>query len=197
MGGLPKARVEALGDGVFGVAMTLLALDVRFPEGFAPQTSAEFMAGAAALWPKFFPYALSFWVLGLRWLALVQARPGDRDYGAGYGRWWLFYLFLVTCVPFTTIAVGRYANLAPAVWFYAGNLALISLVNFALIRYDGAADDARAVAARRIGIAVSVASSLAVIGLSFVSPTDALYGFLLNFLAHPLTRLLSGARKDA
>ena len=126
----PKARIEALGDGVFSVAMTLLALDVRFPDDFQPKSSAEFLAGAAALWPKFFPYALSFWVLGARWLALIQIRTGDRDYETGYRRWWLLYLFLVTCVPFTTIAFGRYASLAPAIWFYAGNAALIGLVSF-------------------------------------------------------------------
>ena len=28
----PKDRIEALGDGIFGVAMTLLTLDVRFPD---------------------------------------------------------------------------------------------------------------------------------------------------------------------
>ncbi|RBP00790.1 uncharacterized protein DUF1211 [Roseiarcus fermentans] len=119
----PKARIEALGDGVFAVAMTLLALDVRFPDGFAPTSSAELLAGAAALWPKVFPYALSFWVLGERWLALIQVRASDRDDGFGYGRWWLLYLFLVTCVPFTSSVVGRYTSLAPAIWLYAATSA--------------------------------------------------------------------------
>ena len=54
MSAYPKARIEALGDGVFSVAMTLLALDIRFPDDFEPKSSAEFLAGAAALWPKFF-----------------------------------------------------------------------------------------------------------------------------------------------
>ena len=97
MNAYPKDRIQALGDGgFFSVAMTLLALDVRFPDDFQPKSSAEFLAGAAALWPKFFPYALSFWVLGKRWLTLLQYRSGDRDYPIGYGRWWLLYLFFVT-----------------------------------------------------------------------------------------------------
>jgi uncharacterized membrane protein len=196
MSAYPKARIEALGDGVFSVAMTLLALDVRFPDDFEPKSSAEFLAGAAALWPKFFPYALSFWVLGARWLALIQSRRADRDYAAGYGRLWLAYLFLVTCVPFTTIAVGRYASLAPAIWFYAGNLGLISLVYFVLIHYDRSANEARSIAAQRIATAIAVMSSLVVIGVSFVSPRNALYAFLLNFLTRPVIRHVLGPAVD-
>ena len=32
-----KARLDALSDGIFGVAMTLLILDVRLPDDFHPQ----------------------------------------------------------------------------------------------------------------------------------------------------------------
>ena len=32
----PRARLDALSDAVFGVAMTLLVLDVRLPEEFHP-----------------------------------------------------------------------------------------------------------------------------------------------------------------
>ena len=62
-----RGRLDALGDGIFGVAMTLLVLDLRLPEDFHPQTSSELVHGLAELSPKFFPYALSFYVLGLRW----------------------------------------------------------------------------------------------------------------------------------
>jgi uncharacterized membrane protein len=33
-----KPRLDTLSDGIFGVAMTLLILDVRLPEEFHPQT---------------------------------------------------------------------------------------------------------------------------------------------------------------
>ena len=36
----PKARIEALTDGLFAVAMTILVLDVRLPEDFDPATQA-------------------------------------------------------------------------------------------------------------------------------------------------------------
>ena len=59
-----KARLDTLSDGIFGVAMTLLILDVRLPDDFHPKDSAELLQGLFDLWPKFLPYLLSFGVLG-------------------------------------------------------------------------------------------------------------------------------------
>jgi len=76
------ARLDALSDGVFGVAMTLLVLELRLPEDFNPADDQEFLKALLALWPKFLPYVLSFLVLGLRWRALVRARTGE-SFGDG------------------------------------------------------------------------------------------------------------------
>jgi uncharacterized membrane protein len=34
---IPKRRLDALTDGVFAVAMTLLVIDLRLPESFQPK----------------------------------------------------------------------------------------------------------------------------------------------------------------
>ena len=67
-----KARLDTLSDGIFGVAITLLILDVRLPDDFFPRDGSELLQGLAGLWPKFLPYVLSFGVLGLRWLANIE-----------------------------------------------------------------------------------------------------------------------------
>jgi hypothetical protein len=81
--------------------------------------------GLQSLWSKFFPYALSFFVLGLRWLLNAQLRTRSEWFGREYAMWWLVYLFLITCVPFTTMVVGRHVIFAPAILLYAGNTLLI------------------------------------------------------------------------
>ena len=43
-----KARLDTLSDGIFGVAMTLLILDVRLPDNFHPRDGAE-VRGLAGL----------------------------------------------------------------------------------------------------------------------------------------------------
>jgi uncharacterized membrane protein len=55
-GMFPKARLDALSDGIFGVAMTLLILDVRLPDDFQPKDAGQLLRGLAGLWPKFPPY---------------------------------------------------------------------------------------------------------------------------------------------
>jgi uncharacterized membrane protein len=115
----PKARLDALHDGIFSVAMTLLVLDVHLPDDFHPADGDELLQGLLKLWPKFLPYLLSFAVLGLRWIASIQIRNRAEYFNREYVNWWLFYLLLITFVPFSTIVIGRYASFAPAVWLYA------------------------------------------------------------------------------
>jgi len=175
----PRARLDALSDAVFGVAMTLLVLDVRLPEDFRPHSAQELLDGLLGLWPKFFPYALSFFVLGLRWLLNAQLRTRSEWFGREYAMWWLVYLFLITCVPFTTMVVGRYVMFAPAIWLYAGNTLLIVAVAFRLLALTEVepGDHRRD---RQTSLYVLALSSLLAIACSFVSPRDALWAYLLN-----------------
>ena len=65
---ISKSRLEALTDGVYAVALTLLALDLKL--GALPEPAvASLGAALAALLPKALVWALSFWVGALFWLA--------------------------------------------------------------------------------------------------------------------------------
>jgi uncharacterized membrane protein len=183
----PKARLEALSDGIFAVAMTLLVLDVRLPDNFDPRDSAELLTGLKGLWPKVLPYVVSFYVLGMRWLANIELRAGAEFVSREYVNWWLLYLLMITCVPFTTIVIGRFAHLAPAVWLYAGHTLLIALVGMRMALIAPVAEVNDHVRRRRLSGLVLAGSSLLAIALSFVSPTTALWAFALNF-ATPLMR---------
>jgi uncharacterized membrane protein len=182
-----KARLDTLSDGIFGVAMTLLILDVRLPDDFHPRDAGDLLQGFTDLWPKFLPYVLSFGVLGLRWLANVEVRTRAEYVSRQYVNWWLFYLFLITCVPFTTIVVGRFASLAPAIWLYAGHTALIAAVGLRLISVTPHLEQGDHLRHRQLSTMVLMVSSLLAIALSFVYPRVALWALALNF-AVPLVR---------
>jgi len=184
----PKARLDALHDGIFSVAMTLLVLDVRLPEEFRPRDGAELAAGIVNLWPKFLPYLLSFAVLGLRWLASIEIRSRAEYYNRAYVNLWLFYLLLITCVPFSTIVVGRYASLAPAVWLYAGHLLLIALVSMQMVALTPHLERGEHFRANRLGGTVLVASALLTIALTFVDLRIAMWGLALNFVQPVIAR---------
>jgi uncharacterized membrane protein len=188
----PKARLDALHDGIFSVAMTLLVLDVRLPEEFHPRDAAELTAGIAGLWPKFLPYLLSFTVLGLRWLASIEIRSRAEFYNRAYVNTWLFYLLLITCVPFSTIVVGRYGSLAPAVWLYAGHLLLIALVNMHMMRLTPDLELSAHLRSRQMGGMLLAVSALLTIALTFVDLHIALWGLALNFVQPVIARWARG-----
>lgn len=189
-----KARLDTLSDGIFGVAMTLLVLDVHLPDDFHPRDSGELLHGLADLWPKFLPYVLSFGVLGLRWLANIQIRTSAEYVNREYVNWWLLYLLLITCVPFSTIVVGRFGNLAPAIWLYAGHTLLIAAVGLRLVVITPHLEQGDHIRLRQLSAVLLIACSLLAIALSFVHPRAALWAFALNFAA-PL--LLKWGRQPA
>ncbi len=49
-----KSRIDALTDGLFGVAMTILVLDLRLPDAFHAD-QAGLIGALRGLWPKFLP----------------------------------------------------------------------------------------------------------------------------------------------
>lgn len=184
----PKGRVDAMTDGVFAVAMTLLVLDVRLPDDFNAQTAGDLLHGIVGLWPKFFPYLLSFATLGMRWLIGLRVHSAGERVGRSYAMWTMLYLLVVTCLPFSTIVVGRFASLAPAVWLYAGNLAAINTAGYMVARATRA-HGGRGGSLRPL--VVFLFSSALAIGWSFVDPGNA-YWFLLLNLAMPLLRRRGG-----
>ena len=187
---VPRARLDALTDGIFAVAMTLLVLDIRLPEDFHPASAAQLLQALFGLWPKLMPYALSFFVLGLRWVSGIPVHSrAEWIEGGAYIRWWLLYLLLVTGVPFTTLLVGRYAAFAPAVWLYGGNTALIALASWRLLALTPEVTDGQPLHERRVSLGLLFVSALLMIGLSLFSPQQSLWALALNLAAPAIARL--------
>ena len=117
LSGQSVERLKALADGVFAVAMTLLVLDLRLPEGEADDN--------AALWhqlqhlgPQFAAYLLSFTMLGTFWLAqhtfLERCRRSDRMLSWAT----LGFLFFVSTLPFSASTLAEHTHLTLAVLLY-------------------------------------------------------------------------------
>jgi uncharacterized membrane protein len=180
-GAIPKARLDALTDGVFAFAMTLLVLDVRLPESVRPAGAMELIVALKGLSDQFLAYIISFAVLGLRWLGAVAARRSRETVSWGYGAWVLVHLFFITCIPFSTWVVGRYNEFAPATWLYAANMIGSGLASLRVSLLDEQAGEARNPRRRRPAILL-VLSALLSVALSFVAPSYATLAYLLNAL---------------
>ncbi|HWV51441.1 TMEM175 family protein [Pseudorhodoplanes sp.] len=186
---ISKTRLDALSDAMFGVAMTLLVIDIRLPEAFDPKSGAELLHAVGELRSKFLVYLITFFVVGLRWFSSSRLAAGQETVTGQFARWTLLHLFLITCLPFSTMLIGRYAELAPSVWIYAANMALAALVS---IRLNMIADrEGWHTDGLREGtwaLWLLIASALISVAISFFAPTWAMLAYLLNFMRPVLHR---------
>jgi uncharacterized membrane protein len=185
---IPRTRLDALTDGVFAVAMTLLVIDMKLPERFNPTSAAELLHGLAELRTQFFVYVLSFLVLGIHWMSLARIGGHSEHVGKAFGWWALAHLFLITCIPFSTMVVGRYGAFAPAQWLYAANTLLGALAALRMVTLARAHASAEDLFEWRIGLLVVIVMSLLAVAISFVDPRHALWAYLLNLIAPALQR---------
>lgn len=183
-----RGRIDALTDGVFAIAMTLLVLEVRIPESVR---TSEFAHALGEAGPKLAIYALSFFTLGLSWLATAQARNGAEQCSRGEAILTLVYLFCVTIVPFSSMLVGRYDEAPLALWFYCANLASIGVTSSGLRLMQPRADAADK-PGRRIGSSVLLFVSAAVAAalVYVMKDAHALWAFAVNALGPSLDRWL-------
>jgi uncharacterized membrane protein len=123
-------RLEAFSDGVFAIAMTLLALDLQVPH-VDPSASRWALAEALARqWPSYIAFITSFFTVLIMWvnhhtMFKMVRRVNIRVLFANG-----FLLMLTTAVPFTTALVSTYyrtpgAKVACAV--YTGTFVLVSV----------------------------------------------------------------------
>lgn len=191
----PRRRLDGLADAIYGVAMTLLVLEIRLPEGFEPRTNQDLLDALTALAPKFWPYALSFAVLGLRWRAMFKDRGDHTEVGRAFTNWWLIHLFLVTLVPFSSMVMGDYARLAPAVWVYSANLSGLSIAGWRLAALSPG-EGREKLAEIRGGVIMLLISAVLAVAISLWNAPYASLAFILNAFGRPLSRLLDH-RKNA
>lgn len=124
---LRMARLDALCDGVFAIAMTLLVLELRTPAKELVHSGHDLMIQLQLLGPKFMSYFLSFLILGIFWVAhnsqYVFIKQINREL------LWIniLYLLFISLVPFSTAILGEFIHLKFAVWIYWFNLLLIGM----------------------------------------------------------------------
>lgn len=125
--GFPTERVKTLVDGIFAIAMTLLVLEIRLPSISAEHSTAEI---AHALWeliPEFRGYFISFIILGIFWVGHHNffhfVRKVDRPM-----LWFtIFFLMLISLIPFSASLVGKYGGQPIAVAIYGIQLVIIGI----------------------------------------------------------------------
>jgi uncharacterized membrane protein len=184
---IPKSRLDALTDGVFAFAMTLLVLSLDLPPSFQPKDDADLIAALRNLDGQFLAYFISFFVLGLRWLGHVRVREEPEKASREYGLWTLIHLFFVTCLPFSTMVVGDYDDFTAAVWLYAANMAASALAAIRLSFLAERETGRHPEHSGRLELGLLILSAMLSAAISLYSPPVAMYAYFLNALV-PIIR---------
>ena len=177
-------RMEALSDGVFSIAITLLVLEIAIPAG-----STDLLGAFWHEWPSYLAYVVSFATIGVAWLEHAVITHYLHVVDSTFVRLNLVLLLLVSFLPFPTGLVAEYIDDLDAervaTVVFGLNLALISLVisamwrhavAHALVRPD-AGDEEVAVVTKRL--APSLAGYVLLILLSLFFPVVAVLGYLV------------------
>jgi len=128
---MESRRIEALVDGVFAIAMTLLVLQVPVPALADPPAGEELLDALVAILPTVGSFAVSFLILGTFWLGHHNQYRYIRRTDPGLLWSNLFFLLCVAFVPFATALLARYPLEAVPMGIFGGTLMLAGLFLFA------------------------------------------------------------------
>jgi uncharacterized membrane protein len=127
-GDIGKQRMEALSDGLYAIALTLLVLDLKLPPLAGGETNAELVHALAALAPKAFTWFLSFWVMAILWMSQVRIYHLVHSLSRTMVRLELLQLACVSLMPFSTSVVGEHGELPAAAALYAANMLAVTVL---------------------------------------------------------------------
>jgi uncharacterized membrane protein len=180
-----SGRLEAFSDGVFAVAITLLALDLVIGGPSDHQVTAVLAKRLVHEWPAFFAYVVSFIAIGIIWVNHHTLFKNFSEIDRPLLFLNLLLLFFVVSIPFATSTVAAYlradhadASLAAAIYqgvFEGMSITFGSLFWWA-IRRDHLKVPLSAEQARRATIRFGLGNLgyIAGIGIAFVSPVASL-----------------------
>jgi uncharacterized membrane protein len=178
---MDSARLEAFSDGVFAVAITLLALNLVVP-GPGHGKLSHLLVNA---WPSFAGYLVSFLTIGIIWVNHHAMFKNVARIDRPLLFLNLILLFFVVAIPFATKTIADYlhsswpnASLAAAVYvgvFEGMSIGFVLLLWWAIKR-EHLKVKLTPEGARRAAIRFGLGNLgyIAAIGIAFVNPTAAL-----------------------
>jgi uncharacterized membrane protein len=98
-------RIQALIDGVFAIALTLLVLDLPRPDASTP-------LGHDLLhqWPSYLAYLVSFATIGIIWIEHHGMMSAVRSINRRFLERTLVFLLFVSVIPWPTAVAAEYAD---------------------------------------------------------------------------------------
>ncbi len=166
-------RVQALSDGIFAIAMTLLVLTLDVPQLPPGSTQSDLAAALAGMGSRLWVVVMSFLLLGIFWRVHHSQYHKIRYTTDGLVWLNLLSLLFVVLLPFSTELMGTYGDLPLACVVFDTNMVLIGMLSLAQWRY--------AVHARLLGPDVSEQAVRVGTLRNLMIPVIGVMGIALSF----------------
>lgn len=118
-------RLGAFTDGVLAIAITLLVLDIKLPEGAGAMSDAALGGALIEIWPKYLGYVISFLVIGNYWMIHTAKFRELKAVNHRFIVLNILFLLVVGFIPFVTAVVSENDG-RTATMLYAGTMVVAS-----------------------------------------------------------------------
>lgn len=164
-------RLEALTDGIYAIAMTLLVLSLPLPEVGGRSTEADVFSHLKDYIHLFGTYALGFLLLGNFWI--IQLKIFKYIKASCIPHLWsnLGGLLVVCLIPFSSSLMGYHHHTFTANLFFHTNIFLISIFfllqcRVLLVNPETIADEYDASAIRRVIRVNTILPAVSLLGIA-------------------------------
>jgi uncharacterized membrane protein len=192
---LSKHRIEALTDGIFAVAMTLLVIELKLPAHDSIKTQIDLINAVGHLLPKFIAWLISFFVLALFWIGHHKLFHFVRHIDGKLLALCILQLGFVSLMPFSSALAGEFAGTWFSQVFYSINMMFLAISAMLITRYIYRHPELCMPAmpkgtylASRFRLAGLIVISLAAIIISKYLPGIGNSAFMLMMVIGPISR---------
>ena len=130
-----KHRVEALTDGIFAVAMTLLVIELKLPDPHVITSQDQLTDALVRLTPKAVSWVLSFLILAVFWISHHRLFHYVRHVDSGLLWRNIVQLAFVSLMPFSAGLIGEFARAPVAQVIYNVNMVMLGLLGLWKVWY--------------------------------------------------------------
>jgi uncharacterized membrane protein len=128
-------RLLLFSDGVYAIAVTLLAVELVLPEATAHLHGRDLLDSLLEIWPRVLAFLTSFLFIANFWAGHNIIFNLVRRFDGGLMWLALLQLLCIAFLPFPTSVVGEHVSDPVALQFYFGSLLVTGLVMWALWWY--------------------------------------------------------------
>lgn len=175
-------RLAFFTDAVFAIAITLLILEIKIPEIHAEHSSDQVLwENLLSLIPKFIGFLVSFYVIGIYWLAHQSLTRYLIRTSRKFSWNNLLFLLPIVVMPFSTDLLGESENgtLRLPIIIYSLNISLAGFLNFRLWTIIGNPKNNLSTAINRIVLKYNKIRSIIV-------PAIFIFTMVLAFITAPV-----------